>query len=279
MDEIRPPRSTWAKAPRTVSIALTNACDLACSFCYAPKRPATLNYALLQSWIREMDAEGCLGVGLGGGEPTLHPHFADLCQFAAAETRLAVTFTTHGHHLTDELLSALMGSVNYVRVSVDGVGETYERVRGRCFRTLVQQLHAVRRFSRFGINFVVNSQTVGDLHAALDIAVCVGADEFLLLPEQPTEYASGITSEARARLSEFVARYNGPVRLAVSAHDHSGLPICQPIPNETTADAYAHIDALGVLRRTSYSRLGVPIGSAGLVAALETLATRERSCQ
>lgn len=36
-DEIEAPEEQWSRAPRQVSIALTNACDLACSFCYAPK--------------------------------------------------------------------------------------------------------------------------------------------------------------------------------------------------------------------------------------------------
>ncbi len=43
LDEVSHPTSQWAKAPRYVSIALTNACDLSCAYCYAPKRPAALN--------------------------------------------------------------------------------------------------------------------------------------------------------------------------------------------------------------------------------------------
>ena len=39
LDEIEIPPESWASAPRHVSIALTNACDLACPYCYAPKAP------------------------------------------------------------------------------------------------------------------------------------------------------------------------------------------------------------------------------------------------
>jgi hypothetical protein len=36
-------------APRQVSVALTNACDLACPHCHAPKNPAALNFKRLSS--------------------------------------------------------------------------------------------------------------------------------------------------------------------------------------------------------------------------------------
>jgi hypothetical protein len=44
MDEARLPSNLWAAAPRQVSVALTNACDLACPHCYAPKNPAALPF-------------------------------------------------------------------------------------------------------------------------------------------------------------------------------------------------------------------------------------------
>lgn len=43
VDEVRIPPSQWAGAPRQISVALTNACDLSCSYCYAPKTAATLD--------------------------------------------------------------------------------------------------------------------------------------------------------------------------------------------------------------------------------------------
>jgi len=42
LDETIPPSSSWSASPRQVSIALTNACDLVCPHCYAPKRKAVL---------------------------------------------------------------------------------------------------------------------------------------------------------------------------------------------------------------------------------------------
>lgn len=133
-DEVRVAPERWSKAPRNVSIALTNACDLACDFCYAPKKAASLPTDRIIRWLDELDTHGCLGIGFGGGEPTFHRGFPDICRFAARETGLAVTFTTHGHRLLDgSIATAIAGCVHFIRVSMDGVGRTYEAIRGRPF--------------------------------------------------------------------------------------------------------------------------------------------------
>src|SRR5438094_984958 len=100
VDEVRVSPEQWARAPRQVSVALTNACDLACPYCYAPKTPAVLDTEKLSGWLRELDDNGCLGVGFGGGEPTLHREFTEICRQTAERTRLAVTFTTHAHRIS-----------------------------------------------------------------------------------------------------------------------------------------------------------------------------------
>jgi sulfatase maturation enzyme AslB (radical SAM superfamily) len=91
IEEIVPHRSTWAAAPRQVSIALTNACDLTCSYCFAPKVHSVLAFDRVVSWLNELDINGTIGVGFGGGEPTLYPRFDELCAYASQNTGLAIT--------------------------------------------------------------------------------------------------------------------------------------------------------------------------------------------
>ena len=64
-DEIKVPMDAWASAPRQVSIALTNACDLACPYCYAPKFRAALDFESIGQWLVELDTNGCVGIGFG----------------------------------------------------------------------------------------------------------------------------------------------------------------------------------------------------------------------
>lgn len=271
IDEFVPPQKVWAAAPRQVSIALTNTCDLACSYCFAPKTHATLAFDRIVSWLYELDINGTIGVGFGGGEPTLYRRFAELCAHAARNTGLAVTFTTHGHHLDDAMLTLLKGNVHFIRVSMDGIGGTYERLRGRPFNDLRGRLSAVREIVPFGINYVVNSDTIPDIDAAAAFAEKVGASEFLLLPEQPVNGQSGITNDTAGVLRDWVGRYSGNMRLAVSETGAEGMPTCDPFVHETGLRAYAHVDARGVLKHTSYDREGVAIGSDCIMSALAQL--------
>lgn len=271
IDEIRTSPDQVAVAPRQVSIALTNACDLTCEYCYAPKTPAVIPLQSLLSWLREFDTLGAVGVGFGGGEPTLYPHLAELCAFTMSETNLAVTLTTHAHRLTGNLLNSLDGNVNFVRVSMDGVGSTYESNRGRPFDNLIRRIKALQPIVSFGINFVVNSDTIGDLDQALDLAMELGASEFLLLPEISTRARPGIDEGTSIALQAWVHSYRGKIPLAVSEHGASGLPTCEPLGFETGLAAFAHIDAFGTLKRNSYEASGITIGDKGIFQALQNL--------
>lgn len=271
VDELRPEEAVWSRSPRQVSIALTNVCDLHCAYCYAPKHKASLYTDQVLSWLKELDTEGCLGVGFGGGEPTLHPDFVDICKQIAGETQLAVTFTTHGHRLTPQLVERLKGSIHFARISVDGVGRTYEEQRGKQFSSLLRGMDSIATLSPFGLNVVVNERTVAELDALSELAQKVGASELLLLPQQATTAVASIDGVVSRALQSWVSNYRGKVRLAVSEAGASGLPTCDPLPDEQGLKAYAHIDASGMLRASSYSPVGARIGDAGTLSALERL--------
>jgi MoaA/NifB/PqqE/SkfB family radical SAM enzyme len=275
LEEVKVPSAMWAAAPRQISIALTNACDLACPYCFAPKNPATLDIERVIGWLDELDINGCLSVGFGGGEPTLYRHFVEVCRYATMKTGLAVTFTTHAHHLGEKLISALTGNVHFVRVSMDGVGATYEALRGRPFAAFLKHLESLRSLAPFGINFVVNSRTLPELDAATRLASELGASEFLLLPEQPSRGSCGIDDRTAQALRRWVSQYRGAIPLTVSETSADGLPTCNPLVRETKLRAYAHIDASGILKRSSYDSHGVVIGADGVIPALNLLRTRQ----
>ncbi|GGJ90389.1 hypothetical protein GCM10010123_20280 [Pilimelia anulata] len=271
IDEVIGEPSEWSQAPRQVSVALTNACDLRCAYCYAPKESGRLRTEVLVGWMSELDEQGCIGVGFGGGEPTLVREFPDLCHRVADTTQLAVTFTTHGHHLDRQVCARLKGAVHFVRISMDGVGRTYERLRGRRFSHLLAGIGAVADITQFGINSVVNSDTVVELDRIVEVAERTGARELLLLPEQPTAARPGIDHQTIATMRKWVMSYDGRVPLVVSQTGAEGLPTCDQVPGEAPLEAYAHIDANGVLKCSSYDVSGVAIGADGVMSALRTL--------
>jgi sulfatase maturation enzyme AslB (radical SAM superfamily) len=275
-DEITPPKRAWSPAPRQVSIALTNNCDLNCPHCYAPKSPGMIDYNDLTNWLSELDLNGCIGVGFGGGEPTLYPKLAELCSYTSHKTKLAVIMTTHAHRLTDHLLNRLKGNLHFVRVSMDGVGSTYESIRRRPFETLLERIRALARITDFGINYVVNAKTIKDIDAAANLADELGAAEFLLIPEVPVGRGKGCDNDTVIKLHSWVYHYRGSVPLAVSEGSAEGLPTCNPFKNETGLASFAHIDAHGVMKRTSYNTSGIHIREDGVIAALYRLKAIKR---
>ena len=276
IDEVRQPEHTWASAPRQVSIALTNACDLDCAYCFAPKMRSTLEFERVLAWIGELDLRGTLGVGFGGGEPTLYKQFVELCVHATKNTSLAVTFTTHGHHLNDQFLERLNGYVNFIRISMDGVNDTYERLRHRSFPALVGRLRAVKQITRFGINYVVNSDTFPDLDRAIELAEEVDASEFLLLPEQIANGRGGVSAGMMRELRAWIQGYRGLVPLAISERNAEGMPTSDPFPEEAGLREYAHIDAQGILKRTSFDKTGIAIDAHDIMSALRQLRQQTR---
>lgn len=271
IDEFLPPENKWSQAPRQISIALTNVCDLHCDFCYAPKVKASLQLDQLKKWIKDLDQLGTLGIGFGGGEPTLYPHFSKICEYTANETDLAVTFTTHGHRLTDTLLADLKGNVHFIRISIDGVGATYEKFRGRKFDKLIERIERARQITSLGFNVVINDLTIQELDKVTEIAEKFDISEVLLLPQQATETVKGLSKDSYEQMTKWIEGYGGETRLTISDIGLESNFICNPLSRESGLNAYAHIDALGFLKASSYSNSGQQIGEKSILDVLQLL--------
>lgn len=261
MDEVQVQKNKWHKAPETISIAITNKCDLSCSFCYAPKIEKTLNKKDIIEWVLELSENGCLCVGFGGGEPTVYQDFVELCQTIHNSTNMAVTFTTHGHNLTSDYCRSLRCFVDLVRVSVDGVGKTYETLRNRSFEDILKRLKIIKTYFNWGISTLVNMATLGDLDKILTLCKKEGASDLLLLPE--IQNGQIMLSKAGLRSLENWILLNHerfPIKISEMAGASLNLPYLKQASINNTFD-YMHIDAGGTLKETSFMEDGEKINS------------------
>lgn len=259
LDELRFPSSDWSKAPRHVSVALTNACDLACKFCYAPKNPAFLSASKIISWANELSQHGCFGLGFGGGEPTLHPDLAYLCKKIRANTGLAISITTHGHHLNLKLLENLVDAVDLIRISIDGCGDTYEKIRGRSFINLKNNAMSAASSFRVAVNCVVNGLTINELTPVAELAEELNASQLLLLPEISYGRGCSASNSVLVRLKNWVSEYQGCVPIGISENHKELIQHELPTPKESPLSAYAHIDAESNIRPHSFSNTRVSL--------------------
>ena len=70
--------------------------------------------------------------------------------------------------------------------------------------------------------------------------------------------------------------YRATVPLTVSEAGSDGLPTCNPVAEESGLRAYAHIDASGQIKRSSFDSEGVQIKSDGVIVALKSLTKRQQ---
>jgi MoaA/NifB/PqqE/SkfB family radical SAM enzyme len=231
-------------------------------------------------WCRVLDGAGTLDVAFGGGEPTLYPGLADLCRRIWNETRLGVSITSHGHHLTPPLVDRLVGATSVIRLSVDAPEPVYSRIRRRSLEHLAEHVRYLKGRIPFGINVVVNTVTLPYLDETLSLAASWGACDLLLLPEvhhgefvlKPTEWKA-LEAWINKQWREF------PMQLTSAACPSLNCPF---LAEQGEGDlAYVHIGADSRLRLSSYESGGILVSDdASLLKAISFIrATSGESLQ
>jgi len=136
--------------PINVEIDLSFRCSLGCEFCHfaythtrgplAGKRDKPANHTpggdlmdfdLAISIVNQLKAAGVQSITwTGGGEPTLHPRFNDIVQYAH-NTGLQQGLYTHGGHINEHRAGILRHVMSWVYISLDEcTAADYRRVKG-----------------------------------------------------------------------------------------------------------------------------------------------------
>ena len=271
IDEVVPEKHS--AAPAMVSFSLTNRCNLHCPHCFVAKGRTDLPFSLLAKWLVELDGNGCLEVGFGGGEPLLHPDFPAICDFVHSRTGMACTFTTNGTLLSEKMLESIRESVDFCRISMDGWEQIHERSRGVPFDSLVSTIGNVAGRIRVGVNYLVNDETVGDLDRVAHLLASLSVEEFLLLPEIGARGEILLSESGISTLRGWVASYVGPLRLRGSERTCAEmLPSVLP-PGDEDLFRYVHVDANGIMKTDSFASAGVPIGTGRFLDSFQLLRT------
>jgi uncharacterized protein len=115
---------------------ITDACNLHCSHCYAPANPNPVHMPvrILRGLIDEATGIGFEKVILTGGEPTLYPELPELLGHLTRPSVPRKTRLIFRSNLVASLdqytVSALDGSMDELRVSLDGSKEAHDARRG-----------------------------------------------------------------------------------------------------------------------------------------------------
>lgn len=185
------PIESWQGSPEPtfVTLLLTTACNMRCSYCYASAgdRPAVnMDIAVARRGIDFVSAnaarqgEPCFEVAFhGGGEPTVNWRTLTLAtryaQQRAAELDLAVRVTTSTNGaLSDAQIDWIIEHLDGVSLSCDGLPETQDANRPMANGTDSSERvgHCLRRFDQagfpYGIRMTVTREQIESLPDSIE---------------------------------------------------------------------------------------------------------------
>ncbi len=170
-------------APTMVTWQLTRDCDLACLHCCTDSAPGkalpgelTREQALKLS--REIVAAGVPYAMIVGGEPTLAPHFAEVCK-TLSDGGVLLKIETNGHNFSVESVKGL--GIRSIQISLDGASQAVygrQRVHGKLDKAVEACKAVVAAGLPLEVTFAPTKLNIFEAEAVIDLAAKLGAFRF-----------------------------------------------------------------------------------------------------
>lgn len=121
-------------APITIDMALTRACNYACSYCYATLQEndrKAITQDIIYGFLEDCAEIGVKGISLvSDGESSVSPVFADTI-VRGGELGLSMATGTNGYLLTSDVLDRILPHMTYLRINISaGEPKRYAEIMG-----------------------------------------------------------------------------------------------------------------------------------------------------
>lgn len=245
------------QAPRTLLFAITNRCNLACSFCSRdPGATSGWDEASAHAALVDFAAAGVLEVAFGGGEPLAFRGFDRLLERLRRDTELALHVTTNGTLLTPAWARRLAELCGEVRVSI------YDEAWPARIDPLV------RAGAMVGANVLCTPERLDSLPGLLRRLADRGVHDVALLRYVGPEAALHLDDEGEARLAEAIGA--SPLRARVATCFGERLPA---VPRLWEGGCGAGAEFMTVtsdrqIRGCSFHEVAIPFGSVAEALAI-----------
>jgi radical SAM protein with 4Fe4S-binding SPASM domain len=173
----------WGYVPESCVWELTRACNLRCGHCGTAagrRREHELDTAEAVDVARQLVRLGNRLTTLSGGEPTLREDWPEIAR-AFVDAGVTVNMVTNGQSDGRELaLRAREARLANVAVSIDGLAETHDGLRGRgAFERATESIgHLVRAGIWVDMMLTVNQRNLPELVEVWELAKRLGAQRF-----------------------------------------------------------------------------------------------------
>ena len=160
---------------------ITLKCDLACNHCGSragKARPSELSTAECFDVVDQLAALGCREVTVIGGEAYLRKDWVDIIA-RIRDQGMDATMTTGARNLTEERVKAAADAgLQGVSVSIDGIEETHDRIRGvhGSHRAAIEAIHRLKAHGiTVGCNTQINALSWKQLPSVMETIIGAGA--------------------------------------------------------------------------------------------------------
>lgn len=177
-------------------IELTNKCNLNCSICYRKSwkdKLCDMDRGLFNKIYEETrDIKNLKSIVLGGiGEPTVSPLIYEAIRVFK---NYDLTITTNGTLMDDGLIKLIVKHVNNIIVSIDGLQDNLEKIRGIDLNTVIDNIgrivaekeRAKKKAPILNIQFVASEDNIDDIFQLIDLGETMKVDGIIisnLLPQ------------------------------------------------------------------------------------------------
>jgi organic radical activating enzyme len=122
------------RAPIEIDMALTQACNYSCVYCYARlqrNEPHRMTWDILRHLAKDAARAGVRSIALqGDGESTLHPDFPAFVDLVSS-LKMDIGLATNGYALTEAMIEETIPKLNWIQFNMSaGDPEEYARVMG-----------------------------------------------------------------------------------------------------------------------------------------------------
>jgi MoaA/NifB/PqqE/SkfB family radical SAM enzyme len=171
--------------PASVHFAMTNRCNLSCTFCGQAKdkwhQEDELTYEQYRDLIDQVAAMQNRTVSFCGGEVFLYRDFEKVLEYCHRQKLTIEMVLTNGTLLNEHRIRTLIEyKVKYIGFSIDGVRDSHDEIRGLkgAYDKTISAIKMLTEFKKkdantgpsIGINFVITNRSVSEMDAVAKIA-------------------------------------------------------------------------------------------------------------
>lgn len=249
-DEIKYNEETLDLAPRTVSLALTNKCNLSCEYCYNIKTNDEIDINYLKKLVRKLDDLGCLELTIGGGEPLIYSNLLEFCKWTWQNTKLGINITTNGTLLDKEKVEVLKSNTSSIRVSLNSIKNNM----------VLKNIDYTKNYINLGLNTIFFPDKENDLIEVIEYAIRKNIKNILIIPlHKDGEFL--LKENDWSKLEKIIKFYQNKIELFITYDSEKYLKINTLKTEEIGENLFLNISAKKEIKRNSFDKTGVLIDS------------------